>query len=231
MHGFMEQCVERYLELAGVSPDSLRNAATPGLDDHTFTAEDWTSAGKLAPIAAKILMKVLYAARMYRYDLLHAVNSLARDVTRWCRACDKKLHRLMAYIQHTKDYVLQSAIGDKLHDCAIMLYTDADFAGNLRDSKSTTGVYMALVGPHTFAPFGAISKSQSAVSHSSTEAEVIALDHGIRVEGLPAQEFWDTVMPIFDEKQSSVPSRGGWASRANPKKIGKSGKRKRPRRR
>ena len=75
---------------------------------------------------------------------------------------------------------------------------------------------MALVDPHTVAPLGAISKSQSAVSHSSTEAEVIALDHGIRVEGLPAQQFWDTVMPIFDDFDSSVPSRGD----ARPERMG-----------
>ena len=61
---------------------------------------------------------------------------------------------------------------------------------------------MALVGPSTFAPLGAVSKTQSAVSHSSTEAEVIALDYAIRTEGLPAMVFWDTVMTVFDNQAS-----------------------------
>ena len=103
-------------------------------------------------------MKILYAAHMYRYDLLHSVNSLARDITRWCRACDKKLHRLISYIHHTKHYVLEGVVGDTLDNCALMLFTDADFAGNLRDSKSTTGLYMVMVGPNTFHPLGAVSK-------------------------------------------------------------------------
>ena len=202
MLDFMEQCVERYIDLAGVPIETLKPVATPGLDDHSFNPEDWTESGKLAPIATRVIMKILYAARMYRFDLLHSVNALARDVTRWCRACDKKLHRLISYIHHTKHYVLEGGVGDTLKDCAIMLFTDADFAGNLRDSKSTTGIFMAMVGPNTFFPLGAISKTQSAVSHSSTEAEVIALDYAIRVEGLPALTFWENVVPLFWDNAS-----------------------------
>ena len=39
--------------------------------------------GVLQPIAANVLMQVLYAARMARYDLLRAVNSLARRNMTW----------------------------------------------------------------------------------------------------------------------------------------------------
>ena len=102
MLGFMEQCVERYLDLSGAGVGSLKAVATPGVDDHSFNPDDWNESGKLASIAAKVIMKILYAARMYRFDLLHSVNSLARDITRWCRACDNKLHRLISYIHHTK---------------------------------------------------------------------------------------------------------------------------------
>ena len=40
------------------------------------------AAGKLAPTADKIIMKVFYAARVARYDLLRAVASLARFITK-----------------------------------------------------------------------------------------------------------------------------------------------------
>ena len=76
-----------------------------------------------------------------------------------------------------------------MSDCALLLYSDADFAGCLRDSRSTTGLSLAMVGPNSFYPLGAVSKTQSAVSHSSTEAEVIALDYAVRIEGLPALSF------------------------------------------
>ena len=102
MTGFMDQCVERYLELAEKGQETLKHAFTPGLDDHTFSEEDWTLEGILAPIAARVIMNILYAARMFRYDMLHTVNALARQITKWCRACDKKLHRLVVYIHHTR---------------------------------------------------------------------------------------------------------------------------------
>lgn len=44
---------------------------------------------------------------------------------------------------------------------------------------------MVLVGPNTYYPLNAFSKKQSVVAMSSTEAEVIAANHGVRVEGLP----------------------------------------------
>ena len=37
-------------------------------------------------------------------------------------------------------------------------------------------------------------KKQTAVSHSSTESEIISLDTGLRVDGLPALELWDLIV-------------------------------------
>ena len=39
--------------------------------------------GALAPHAASVLMKLLYAARIARVDLLRTINTLARNVTKW----------------------------------------------------------------------------------------------------------------------------------------------------
>ena len=49
----------------------------------------------LKPYAAKVLMKVLYAARYARFDLLRAVCYLAQYITKWDDACDRRLYRLM----------------------------------------------------------------------------------------------------------------------------------------
>ena len=44
---------------------------------------------------------------------------------------------------------------------------------------------MVLVGPNTYYPLNAFSKKQTVVATSSTEAEVVAANHAMRVEGLP----------------------------------------------
>ena len=100
----------------------------------------------------------------------------------------------------------------------------ADFAGNLRDSKSTIGLVMARVGPNTFHPLGAVSTTQTAVSHSSTEGEVIALDHAIRVEGLPAITFWEVVRPLFTSTDSQGGSKRDFRNQNNKHERGSEGK-------
>ena len=54
--------------------------------------------GALAPHAASVLMKLLYAARIARFDLLRSINSLARNVTKWTVDDDAKLYHLMCYV-------------------------------------------------------------------------------------------------------------------------------------
>ena len=40
-------------------------------------------------------------------------------------------------------------------------------------------------------------KQQTAVSHSSTESEIISLDTGLRLDGLLALELWDLIVSVF----------------------------------
>ena len=65
---------------------------------------------------------------------------------------------------------------------------DSDFAGDLEDSKSTFGGTLCIFGSHTFVPISWMCKKQTAVSHSSTESEIISLDTGLRLDRLPALE-------------------------------------------
>ena len=40
-------------------------------------------------------------------------------------------------------------------------------------------------------------KKQTAVSHSSTESDIISLDTGWRLDGLPALELWDLIVSVL----------------------------------
>ena len=77
------------------------------------------------------------------------------------------------------------------------------FTGYLEDSKSTSGGVLCIFGSHTFVPISWMCKRQTSVSHSSTEAEIISLDAGLRMDGIPALTLWDLVIEIFH----SVPNR------------------------
>ena len=120
MKGHSEQCVDRYLELSGKHESSLKEVATPCIDDHLLSPEDFESKGELSPVAAKLVLKALFVARMGRPDIPWTVNVLARDVTKWTVACDKRLHRLISYMHHSKEWVHQAWVGDVSWRCLQM---------------------------------------------------------------------------------------------------------------
>ena len=105
---------------------------------------------------------------------------------------------------------MECHVGDDATALRFALYADASFAGDLRDSKSSSGGLLCLIGPHTFVPLSWLCKKQTAVSHSSTEAEIIALEAAMRMEGLPMLNLWsqvlDTIAPRNDgdRKTTSV---------------------------
>ena len=88
-------------------------------------------------------MKILFAARMARWDLLRATQSLASRVTKWSRDCDVALHRPVSYINSSLDIRMQGFIGDGIGDGKLWLFCDADWAGEY-DSKSAPGCALYL---------------------------------------------------------------------------------------
>ena len=140
--------------------------------------------GRLNGIAAKVLMKLFYAARLARFDLLRAIANLARYITKWTAEHDRRLHKLMCYVKSTLDYRQVGYVGDSVSQVNLHLYADANFGGSR--GKSTTGVQLHVEGPHTRFPIEAASAAQSCVSHSTPEAEIIAGSHAVRKVRIPA---------------------------------------------
>ena len=155
-------------------------------------------------------MNKLHGARTCRWDLLHSINTLAREVTKWNKKCDIRLHKLMCYIRGTLEHSLESFCGDRPETLKLIVYCDADFAGDTRASKSTSGSYIAPVGPNTFMPIASLCKKQPVVSHSSTESEIISMEIALRSEAIPILSFWDLVVDVFDPPKTSS---GGGAIR------------------
>ena len=125
------------------------------------------------------------------------MNKLARSITKWTKACDKRLNRLISYIHHTCEYKQYCYVGNTAKQCRLGLFQDSDFAGDLEDSKSTSGGTLCVFGSHTFVPISWMCKKQTSVSHSSTESEIISLDAGLRLDGIPALDLWDLIVLVL----------------------------------
>ena len=197
MEGHAKKCVERYCELANKTTQQLYKVSTPCVDDHHFKEEELKSVGELSQVCSQFVLKCLYWARIGRPDILWSVNKLARSITKWIKACDKRLNRLISYIHHTCEYKQYCHVGNTAKQCRLGLFQDSDFAGDLEDSKSTSGGTLCISGSHTFVPISWMCKKQTAVSHSSTESEIISLDTGLRLDGLPALELWDLIVSVL----------------------------------
>ena len=63
--------------------------------------------------------------------------------------------------------------------------------------------HLCIFGSHTFVTISWMYKKQTSVSHSSTVPEIISLDEGLRMDGIPALILWDLVVEIFH----SVPNK------------------------
>ena len=109
-------------------------------------------------------------------------------ITKWNSECDRRLHRLVCYINSTLDMKQVAYVGDKFVDLVLRIYADSDFAGDKADSKSTSGVYVALHGPRSHVPTAAQAVKQPAVSHHTAESELVALDVAVRKHGLPLMQ-------------------------------------------
>ena len=88
-------------------------------------------------------------------------------------------------------------MGNTAKQCSLGLFQDSDFAGDLEDSKSTSGGTLCAFGSHTFVPISWMCKKQTSVSHSSTESEIISLDAGLRLDGIPALDLWDLIISVL----------------------------------
>ena len=95
MAGHAKKCVERYCELATKTMQQLYKISTPCIDDHHFK-EEKKSVGKLSHVCSQIDLKCLYLGRIGRPDILWSVNNLARSITKWTKACDQRLNRLIS---------------------------------------------------------------------------------------------------------------------------------------
>ena len=82
----------------------------------------------------------LYGARFVLMGLLCVIGFLACAFTRWTSTCDKRLHRLVSYIDSTGNACQVGWVADPLSSLFPVLYVDADFTGCMNTQHSTIGL-------------------------------------------------------------------------------------------
>ena len=194
MKDFLISAVQRYMDEVKIS--TLPFVRTPYLMED-FLPKGTEPAGAQSSTASSHLMKVLFAARLCRPDLLVAITRLANKVSCWQACHDKALKRLMSYIWHHADLELYGTIGTAdLSTCEIQLSPDADLNGDMETTKSTSGLWVELTSTDGLRswPIAWRSKRQGSTASSTPEAETISMATGLKGEGLPMQDLFSTAL-------------------------------------
>ena len=71
-----------------------------------------------------------------------------------------------SYLRCSRAFEQYCHVGNTAQQCRLGLLQGSDFAGDLEDSKSTSGVTLCIFGSHTFVPTSWMCKKQTTVSHS-----------------------------------------------------------------
>ena len=179
---FAKQCVELYEEL---SEGTATQFPTPHVEESLGINE---ARGQLSTVAARLVMKLMWLARIARPDILYAVTQCAKQITKWTVQDDKRIARVVGYIKQTATFAPIIRIEDEpLH---LSLYVDADFGGSaVSDQKSTSGFVLALEGDNSFALLGWGSRTQKVVSRSTTEAEFVSLSAALFSEPVHVRNY------------------------------------------
>jgi hypothetical protein len=111
---------------------------------------------------------LMYAAVTTRIDIAYAVNKMSRKVAEPTVPDWKDVMKIFKYLVDKQDLAI---VYDPSDEMGLHAYCDADFAGDIQSSKSTTGLIILYCG----APIHWRSSRQSLVTLSSTEAEVVSL--------------------------------------------------------
>ncbi|GJU28472.1 retrovirus-related pol polyprotein from transposon TNT 1-94 [Tanacetum coccineum] len=115
---------------------------------------------------ASAVGSLMFAMICTRPDIAHAVGVVSRYMAEPGREHWEAVKRILRYIKGTSDVAL--CFGDS--DLIVTGYVDSDYAGDLDGSKSTTGYVFTLSG----GTVSWVSKLQSVVAMSTTEAEYVA---------------------------------------------------------
>ena len=111
---------------------------------------------------------LMYLSVCTRPDIAYAVSTLARFSNKPNRSHWTAAKRVLRYLRGTDDYGIAFTKSDS-GEC--MGYSDADWAGDQEDRRSTSGYLFLMTG----GPVSWKSRKQESVALSTAEAEYIAL--------------------------------------------------------
>jgi hypothetical protein len=168
-----EAYVTRVIQQFGMG--ECKPAPNPEAQSDLFEPADGTAAVPLTyeehSTYRSLVGALLYAANTTRLDIAHGVGVLSRYVASPAQHHLKAAFHILRYLKGTPNLGLTFSSSTQSINQSIVAYTDASWGNDMGDRKSTTGTVVKFNGN----VISWLSKKQSVVATSTTEAEYIAL--------------------------------------------------------
>jgi len=170
---YIEKVLKEFNMLESKTIDTPASAEKLSTTDSPVTPEEY-QAMKNKPYL-NLVGSLLYAAITTRIDIAYAVNVATRFMSNPGDAHWKACKRILRYLNGTKKSGLIFH-GNNSKEFTIKAYSDADWAGDTTDRKSTTGFVITI----NDSVVSWLSKKQSTVALSTAEAEYMAISATIQ---------------------------------------------------
>ena len=142
-------------------------------------------------------MKCLYSARIGRPDILWSENKLARAVTKWIRAGDRRLARLISDIHHTSEFKQYGHVGNTAQQCRLVLFQDSDFAGDLETQNRPQGEFHAYVEVTRLFPLVGCVRNKLLFHTVQQKLKLFLLMQVYAWMEFPLFDLWDLVIEVL----------------------------------
>lgn len=172
IHISQENYIKRLLEKFGLSDCNTRvvpvdpfSSLSKGFDGRE---NDISTRPTLMEPFREAVGSFIYAVTCTRPDITFAVSQVSQFSSSPTQAHWEAAKRIFSYLNGTASHGIVFGSSDSRNE--LVAYTDADFASNLDDRRSTTEIILMLIG----GPLSWKSQRQKCVSLSTTESEYVA---------------------------------------------------------
>jgi Reverse transcriptase (RNA-dependent DNA polymerase) len=182
-----------YIDKIAKLADTHQPNETPMAKVELFPYEGRASREAVRSYQRKI-GSMLYAAVTTRIDIAFAVSRLARFLTNPSPGHHAAADRVLHYLYRYRGLGLQLGGADDF-----LVATDASFADNTLDRKSSQAYVMVLFG----GVVGWRANKQNTVTTSTTEAELLSLSQGAK-EGQFVKRLLDELSVVLDNQRIRI---------------------------
>ena len=192
LEGHAKKCVERDCELANKTTQQFTK--TRCMDDHQLKEEEIGSVGELSIVWSQIVYMWHVFVDLIFFGLW--TNLLVRSLNGQKLVTNVWRVWSLTFITHvnTGNIVVW---GTQHNNADLDCFGAPIMQETLKTRSQHQEEILCIFGSHTFVPISWMCKKQTSVTHSSTEAEIISLDAGLRMDGIPALDLWDLVIEVF----------------------------------